>query len=106
MKFARHLAAVLLAVAVIVASGVAWEHAAAEGNGGAGQPVAAGSRHRALLEPGHGHLRAGIVLNLPNILDLVRTVLIMAVLIAAVVAIDVMRRRRRRAGKTAARLAR
>jgi hypothetical protein len=45
----------------------------------------------------------GVVLNLPSILDLVRTVVIEAAFIAVVVAIDIARRRRRRARRTAIR---
>jgi hypothetical protein len=118
VKFIRHLAAALIAVAVIVTLGVAWAHSPAAswigaGSSRPGRPVAPVG----LRTPPHGlvkagadrivagpvHIRAGVVLSLPSILDLVRTVVIEAAFIAVVVVIDVARRRRRRARRTASR---
>jgi hypothetical protein len=93
MRFARHLGAALLAVAVIVALGVAWEHSPAASWLGAGP-----GRPTADHEP--VHLRPAAALNLSNLMDLARTVVIEAAFIAMVVAIDVIRRRRRRARRS------
>jgi hypothetical protein len=116
VKFVRHLAAVLLAVAVIVALGVAWAHSSAASWIGAGNsrpdrhvaPAGLRTVPHGLLKAGSDriiaspvHIRAGVALNLPSILDLVRTVVIEAAFIAVVVAIDVVRRRRHRARRTA-----
>jgi hypothetical protein len=118
VRFVRHLAAALLAAAVIVALGVAWAHSPAASWIGAGNsrpgrhvaPVGLRTLPHGLLKAGADrivagpvHIRAGVVLNLPSILDLVRTVVIEAVFIAVVVLIDVARRRRRRARRTASR---
>jgi hypothetical protein len=102
VKFARHLAAVLLTVAVVVALGMAWGHAS--GTSGAG-----------LIDPGrlakvHGQGRVvfarpiadGPGLRLSNARDLVRTAVIEAAVIAVVVAISALGRQRRRARRVAA----
>jgi hypothetical protein len=119
VKFARHLGAALLAVAVIVAMGVAWEHSPAASwlGAGPGRPgigtgpgrpgghvtfvPAAGIRP---LTADHEpvHLRPSAAFNPSNLMDLARTVLIEAAFIAVVVAIDVIRRRRRRARRSGA----
>ena len=111
MKFTRHLAAALLAVAVIVASGMAWGHSPAASWLGAGPGrhgghvtfVPAGAAG-GIRPPTAGHepvhLRPAAALNLSNLMDLARTVVIEAAFIAVVVAIDVIRRRRRRARRS------
>jgi hypothetical protein len=48
------------------------------------------------------HLRPAAALNLSNLMDLARTVVIEAAFISVVVAIDVIRRRRRRARRSGA----
>jgi hypothetical protein len=113
MKFARQLTAVLFVVAVVTALGVAWEHssearwiAAPQGAGPAarfidgrtakgpppGQVIPGGAAvHQVLIGGG------GAALDLHNIRNLDRTAEIEAGVMAAVVALDVLRRRRRRA---------
>ncbi len=112
MRFARHLAAALLAVAVVVALGVAWEHSSAArviappfpvGPGGPGP----GFRRIEKTPPGqgsHGNVQVIRVaqpenggLNLSDLPNLTRTAEIEAAIIAVVVALSLVRRRRRRA---------
>ena len=109
MKFARHLAAVLLTVAIIVALGMTWAHASQ-----AGLP---GGPHRgpgvvAILHPGHavkinGKLRvirlaAGGGPSPSQLGDLIRTIVIEAAIAVVVVAINVGWRRRRAVKRPAA----
>jgi hypothetical protein len=110
MRFARHLAAVVLVVAVIVVMAVAWEHSSASGLLGTGPghpgrhaaPVsAAAPAGTNSLTRSADRLRGIAAFNLSDLMDLVRTVVIEAVLIAVVVAIDGTRRRRRRARRSA-----
>jgi hypothetical protein len=128
VKFARHLGAALLAVAVIVAMGVAWEHSPAASwlGAGPGRPGIGTGPGRPGIGTGPGrpgghvtfvpaagirpltadhepvHLRPSAAFNPSNLMDLARTVLIEAAFIAVVVAIDVIRRRRRRARRSGA----
>jgi hypothetical protein len=129
VKLARHLGAALLAVAVIVALGVAWAHSPAASwlGSGPGRPGIGAGASRPGIESGPGgpgghvtfvpvgvpagirpltadhepvRLRPAAALNLSNLMDLARTVVIEAAFIALVVAIDVIRRRRRRARRS------
>jgi hypothetical protein len=121
VRFARHLAAALLVVAVVVALGVLWEHSSAaswlgvspEGPGKAlsrpGFAVPIGSKAglprsvRATIRPGgHADLRPmqlglGSMLDSANLPSLIHTVFIEVAVIAAVVVLDAGRRRWRRA---------
>jgi hypothetical protein len=88
VRLARHLAAVLLVVAVIAALGMAWAHGDAPN-----RPPGFGE----FGGPGRGSGRgSGPGLNLSNLSDLVQTVIIEACLIAVVVTVSAARRRRRR----------
>ena len=112
MTFARHLAAALLAVAVVVALGVAWEHSSAArmiappagvGPGGPAPefrriekaPPGQGSQGNVqvirVAQPENGGL------NLSDLQNLTRTAEIEAAIIAVVVALSLVRRSRRRA---------
>ena len=86
MKFLRHLAAVVFAVAVIVGLGMLWAHASGDGTsigGGPGGPAGSGSH---LADTG----------------DLIRTGVIEAVLAAVVITASAARRRHRRMWRTVA----
>ena len=121
MKFTRHLAAALLAVAVVVALGVAWEHSSAARMIAPSAPAPGGPAFRKLVKtaPGsHGNVqftrvRGGVRvirpqpesggLNVSDLQNLTRTAEIEAALAAVVVALSLVRRSRRRA-RTRARL--
>jgi ribosomal protein L36 len=123
VKFTRHLAAALLAVAVVVALGVAWEHSSAARMIAPSVPAAGGAGFRKIaqvppLKAGHGNIQVirgrGVVrvinpqpesggLNVSDLQNLTRTAEIEAALAAAVVALSLVRRSRRRA-RTRARL--
>ena len=116
MKFTRHLVAVLLTVAAIVALGVAWEHSAAASwlgdtrsrpgrlvtgapagrlvTGAPAGPLAGKEQVTAGAAP---HLRS---VDPSDIKDLIRTVPIVAVIMTVVAAIGAVRRRHRRARRT------
>ena len=105
VKFLRHLAAVLLAVAVIVGLGMLWAHASGGGTGPRRAPS-----HEALLrlEQVQKQVKAGVVrvhsdrgFNLADTGNLIRTCEIEAVLAAVVITASVVRRRRRRMRRTA-----
>jgi hypothetical protein len=120
VKFARHFAAALLAVAVVVALGVVWEHSSAAR--AIASPVPAwkfasgpgpGSRQPVRrLPPSHGNVRVikdhgGLrVINLSpesggldvaDLQDLTHTAVLEAAIAAVVVALSLVRRSRRRA---------
>jgi hypothetical protein len=111
VKFARHLAAAVLVVAVIVTLGVAWAHSPAASwlGAGRGRPGGPGGHVVSVVPAGirklsGDHRPAGtrsLALNPSDLKDLVRTVVIEAAFIAVVVAIDVIRRRQRRARRSA-----
>ena len=86
MRFARHLAAVLLLVGAIVALGLAWGHAS-----GAGQ---AGFVF-------YGREGGGPGLSLSRSGDLIKTGLIEAVIMTVVITVSVLRRQRRRSRRAA-----
>ena len=101
VKFARHLAAVLLTVAAVAALGVAWAHGS-EASWLAGSARGPGPIHLAQLAKAHDQGRlalsrpGGPGLSLSNSRDLVRTAVIEAVIMAVVVAVSALRRQRRR----------
>ncbi len=117
MKFARHLAAALLTVAVVVALGVAWEHSGAARV--IAPPAPAGpafSRIGKAPPPGPGRrgnvqvirVRGGGVevirvrpqnngLNVSDLQNLIRTAEIEAAIAAVVVALSLIERSERRA---------
>ena len=105
MRFARHLAAALLAVAAVVALGVAWAHSS-EASWLAG-PAAA---HPARFVRAEQHIRIvraslrdnGPGLSLASSADLIHTAVIEAAVMAVVVAASAARRHRRRARRAAA----
>ena len=99
MKFLRHLAAVVLVVAVIVGLGMLWAHASGGGTGIGSGPRRAPSREALLrLE----QIKAGVIrarsdngFDLADTGNLIRTCEIEAVLAALVITVSVIRRRRR-----------
>jgi hypothetical protein len=115
VKFTRHLAAALLAVAVVVALGVAWEHSSAARMIAPSVPAPGGPGFRKLVKApqgSHGNVqftrvRGGVRvvhpqpesggLNVSDLQNLTRTAEIEAALAAAVVALSLVRRSRRRA---------
>jgi hypothetical protein len=118
MKFLRNLTPVVLAVAVIVGLGLLWAHVYGGGTGqGAGTGPGTTTRIRhlppraALLRLGHGQAgligRAGQMqahtsgFQLADASNLIRTILIEAVLAAAVIAVSVAWRRHRRMQRAA-----
>jgi hypothetical protein len=117
VKFARHLAAALLAVAVVIALGVAWEHSSAARVIAPPVPAAGGPGFRKLerappLKASHGNVQVIRVrggtrvvhvpaesagLDVSDLQNLTRTAEIEAAIAAAVVALSLIRRTRRRA---------
>ena len=85
MKFLRHLAAVMLVVAVIVGLGMLWAHTSGGG------------------EAGLIRVESGTGFHLADTRDLIRTCVIEAVLAAGVITVSAVRRRHRRGRRTAAR---
>jgi len=105
VRFARHLTAVLLIVAAVVALGVAWAHSA-EASWLAGPAAAhpakfvhAEQRVRILRASSGGN---GPGLSLADSGDLVHTAVVEAAIMAVVVAASAVRRHRRRARRAAA----
>ena len=103
MKFFRHLAAVVLAVAVIVGLGMLWAHAC--GGIGSGGLRQAPSREALLrLEQGKAsaiRVHSGNGFHLADTGDLIRTCVIEAVLAAGVITVNAVRWRHRRGRRTA-----
>jgi hypothetical protein len=117
VKFARHLAAALAAVAVVVALGVVWEHSSAARAIAPPVPVGPSFRPVGKIPPpgpaGHGNaqvirVRGGGVrvvhlhpenggLNVSDLQNLTRTAEIEVAVTAVVVALSLVRRSRRRA---------
>jgi len=105
VKFLRHLAAVVLAVAVIVGLGMLWAHTYGGGPRQAPSPEAV-VRLRQINEQIKGgviRVRSDNGFNLADTGNLIRTCEIEAALAAAVIMVSVIRRRRRRMRRTAAR---
>ena len=102
MRFLRHLAAVVLAVAVIVGLGMLWAHA----SGGTGPRQAPSPEALLRLE----QIKSGVIrvrsdngFHLADTGNLIRTCEIEALLAAGVITVSVVRRRRRRMRRAAAR---
>jgi hypothetical protein len=104
VRFARHLAAVLLLVGVIIAVGVAWAHGSPPGASHSA-PVPVGTSPKALRPDGPLIIRdrpgRGPGLTLSHLGNLVRTMIIEAVIAAVIVAVSAARRQRRRARRAA-----
>jgi hypothetical protein len=105
VKFLRHLAAVVLVVAVIVGLGMLWAHAFG-GNGIGSGPRRAPSREALLrlhqIKAGVIRVRSDNGFHLADTGNLIRTCEIEAVLAAVVITASVIFRRRRRMRRTAA----
>ena len=105
MKFLRHLAAVVLVVAVIVGLGMLWAHASGGGTG-SGELRRAPSPEAVLRM---GQIRSGVIrgqsddgFDLANTGNLIRTCEIEAALAAVVITVSAVRRRQRRARRSGA----
>jgi hypothetical protein len=101
MKLLRHLLAVSTMVALVVALGFAWKGSGAaslvaDGRGEGRPPSATVGKFGAPHDGGFDQ-RGGGGFSPSNIGDLEQTLMIEALIVAGVVAIDVARRRRRRA---------
>ncbi len=104
MRFARHLAAVLLTVSVVVGLGLIWAHSS--------QGSWLGSPPGLIIHPGRlvkvggphpvGLIRreSGSGLSLSQVQDVEQTLVIEAVFVTVVVAISALARQRRRAKRT------
>ena len=111
MKFLRHLAAVVLVVAVIVGLGMLWAHASGGGTGiGSGPRRAPSPEARLRLKEIKEEIKTGVIrvhsdtgFQLADTGNLIRTCEIEAVLAAVVIAVSVIRRRHRRMGRTVTR---
>jgi hypothetical protein len=112
VKFLRHLAAVVLVVAVIVGLGMLWAHASGGSGAGIGSGIRQAPSREALLrlERVREQIKAGVIrvhsdngFNLAETGNLIRTCEIEAVLASVVIIGSVIRRRRRRMRRAAAR---
>ncbi len=99
MKFLRHLTAVVLTVAVVVALGMLWAHVSGGGTG-AGSVIRRAPAPQAL--PQIRQIRDGVIavrpddgFHLGDTGDLIRTCVIEAVLATVVITVSAVRRRRR-----------
>jgi hypothetical protein len=106
VKFLRHLAAVVLVVAVIVGLGVLWAHT----SGGAGPRPAPSPEALLRLEQIKEQIKTGVIrvrsdngFHLADTGNLIRTCELEAVLAVAVITVSVVRRRRHRTRRTTAR---
>jgi hypothetical protein len=104
VKFLRHLAAVVLAVAVIVGLGMLWAHASGTGSGSGLRRAPS----REILQR-LGQIKTGVIrvqsdngFHLADTGNLIRTCEIEAVLTVVVITVSVVRRRHRRMRRTAA----
>ena len=111
VKFLRHLAAVVLVVAVIVGLGMLWAHASGGGTGIGSGPRRAPSREALLrLKQIKENIKTSVIrvrsdngFDLADTGNLIRTCEIEALLAAVVIMVSVIRRRRRRMRRTATR---
>ncbi len=104
VKFLRHLAAVVLAVAVIVGLGMLWAHASGTGSGSGLRRAPS----REVLQR-LGQIKTGVIrvhsdngFHLADTGNLIRTCEIEAVLAIVVITVSAVRRRHRRMRRTAA----
>ena len=106
MKFLRHLAAVMLVVALIVGLGMLWAHASGGGTGSGSSLGRAPSREAVLrteqAQGGGIRVHSDNGLHLADTGDLIRTCVIEAVLAAVVITVSAARWRHRRMRRTAA----
>jgi hypothetical protein len=106
VKFFRHLAAVVLAVAVIAGLGMLWAHACGGGSGSGGGLGRAPSGEALLrleqVKAGVIRVHSGSGFHFADTGDLIRTCVIEAVLAAVVITVSAVRRRRHRGRRTAA----
>jgi hypothetical protein len=124
VRFLRHLAAVMLVVAVIVGLGMLWAHASGGGTGAGGDlrqvssPQALSPQALSRLEhgkpgairisPGTAYAPHGFRLtwfDLTNTSNLIQTCEIEALLATVVITVSAIRRRQHRRRRTAARVA-
>jgi len=103
VKFLRHLAAVVLAVAVIVGLGMLWAHASSIGTGTERAPSPDALLRLEEIKAGVIAVHSDNGFHLTDTRDLIRTCEIEAVLAAVVITVSVIRRRHRRLRRTAAR---
>jgi hypothetical protein len=104
VTFVRHLAAVVLAVAVIVGLGMLWAHACGGTGSGSGLRQAPSREALLRLEQGKAgviRVHSGTGFHLADTGDLIRTCVIEAVLAAVVITVSAVRRRHRRGRRTA-----
>lgn len=94
MKFLRHLAAVVFAVAVIVGLGLLWAHASGSGLRQAPSPQALQRLQQ--IKAGMIMVRPGNGSSFTDTANLIRTCEIEAALAALVVTVGAIRRRHRR----------
>ena len=94
MKFLRHLAAVMLVVAVIVGLGMLWAHASGGGTGIGGDVRRAPPAGAITVHSDNGF-------HLADTGNLIRTFEIEAVLAAIVITVSAVRRRHRRIRRAA-----
>jgi hypothetical protein len=106
VKFLRHLAAVVLTVAVVVGLGLLWAHASGGGTG-IGGALRQAPPPEVLRRA--GQIKAGVIrvfsdngFDLADTQDLIRTCVIEAGLAAVVITVSAVRRRHRRMRRTAA----
>ena len=106
MRFLRHLAAVVLVVAVIVGLGMLWAHASGGGSG-IGSAVRRAPPPQVLqrikeIRAGAIRVQSGGGLQLSNTGNLIRTCVIEGLLAAVVIAVGAVRLRQRRLRRGAA----
>ena len=99
MRFARHLAAVVAVVAVIVGLGLLWAHLDGGGTGASAlrqAPPGAVVRRMELIKAGAVAVHSDTGFQLGNTQNLIRTCVIEAALAAVVIAVSAIRRQQRR----------
>ena len=105
MRFLRHLAAVLLVVAVIVGLGMLWAHASGGGTAAGGglrrAPSRAALARLEQVRAGVIRVRSGNGLDFADTGNLIRTGEVEAALAAVVITVSAVRRRHRRMRRTA-----
>jgi hypothetical protein len=107
VRFLRHLAAVLLVVAVIVGLGMLWAHASGGGSG-IGSVIRRAPPPQVLqrlkqIRAGAIRVQSGNGLQLSNTGNLIRTCVIEAMLAAVVITVSAVRLRQRRIRRAAVR---
>jgi hypothetical protein len=104
VKFLRHLAAVVLVVAVIAGLGMLWAHTSGGGTGAGVSLRRAPSREAVLrldrIKAGVIPVRSGNGFNFADTGNVIRTCEIEAALAAVVITVSAVRRRQRRMRRT------